>query len=1088
MAIQIIDRLLKSFAGTDTLLDVEIPRLTPSGEVTLADAVHWGRLVECNNTVTLSSSGVSDSFWCLIRNVGTAAINITSGDSLTITGLSRIDPDEVVWVLKGGTSAVVFAVNADATERVPFPPVNFVGTTASVSPTAADVADVYVFSAQGDLNLPDTSLVSVGDYYGAINEIPTANSAIFIQPFAGDTIAGEVGADALLPGNAALYVYRGSQTWQKVLDVEEQVIPNWPISQNINALNPGVDLDISGSTWASTYNNTTVTGDGTIELPGINVAAVAVGTGIRFVATGSAGIGVNVANPATETIQGQPDPNTVSPDLSIPQGQEAILFKRDTTSSQWQLFYLGPARAVGGTTTVISAGVQSWGGLAQVINQNEIQTTLDGYGYVRGENNLPEDERAILDNVQVSRGGIPTGTITSFVARANGPRDTLAEYTLTALPLTPGTYYLLVERPNEVSSVTSDGTGASITVTRVNSSFDDRNQYSVVISNVGSGATALTVNGGPRDIHHLAMSDKWTLDGADIVAHSIDVDRLDSSVVSRLYSTEQASDLATLHETILDINNSSTRRDRNAKIQTRGAWFFDEPTADAGSFPTNKAATTADITVENASAAATRLGPATTAQRTSQQLSGPSLEDGGFDVVASNGVLDLTTNLQGIVVICTVDANVLRNADEIWTINGTDVGLIVTSDNRLAIRAPRAGSGQETQTRTITQQLQDDQGRTDRYFTITDRSDSFILPAEFTDPLTGLDSVEIAFFVYENGNLAEGRQFFMDISNLAADVAEATGTITAAVTNGPTTGRYSYTASTRRINVSVDSTNWTNNAVTVKVRVRGRRDETVTISAGTTDYNIEYDIPDATRYTIAAHLFKENNLFSVQLAINGASPNEAITTLTNINPTTSAFQNPRIEFGGNGNVWNGFLQKVLVGQALPFTATTRLSNAELAAISGQYDQPFYGLISPIGAHKEVAAPGVRWQVAINNENSLPGAPAVETFTLTLEDDFGRPGLPTITSDDIRNGKYQFRVLVYETISTNEHVADLAWHDLGLVNGQADYRVRFAATIADPADNEIVVSGTQLRINHTSISSNAAFNGQTVTAALQIVVK
>ena len=1080
MTIPILNRLVKAFSGDPTLLDVELPRITVTGDVALTDGAHWGRVVEGTGTCQLNTT-LSDRFWCFFRNVSTTSVSLASTDSLKIVGPATIDADEVVLVIKGASGALIVAVNADASTRAPFPPSNFVTTSSTVTPSANNAGTVYIFQDTGELNLPPAAGMQVGEYFGAINENTVADTAIFVSPNGTDVISNEIGDDALLPGAGALYIYRGAGTWQRFLDVEEQLVPPWPVSINLGA-NANPPLVISAATWASTYGNTTITGDSLgITLPTITDAGVAEGSGIRLVATGTEGLPITVANTGTETIQGLGTSTTIS------QGNELILFKRDGTSTEWRVFYNGSARAVGqAQVTRITSGVSSILNLAGVVDENEVNTNWQRIGFLR-RFNISDDEQAIFDEVTVSRNNIPTNTLTNIAVKAGGQRSNVILYNLTAIPAVAGTYYALFDSPNEVTSVTSDGVGAVISFEKVDTAIRGKNEYRVIITNPGAGATAITVTGGPRPIAHLALSDRFTLDGRDIISNTIDFEQLSNKVTERIPALTERNDIRVLHENIVNINNT-TRIDRNPKIQVRGAWFFEEPTADAGTFPTNKAPTTADITVANASTAATRLADASTTQQTNSQLTGPSLRNGGFDIVPTNGVLDLTTNLQGIILGFAIDTNILGNASEdIFSIAGTDVALIVDQNHRLGIRMPRAGTGATTTTRRVTTPIPDDQGRETVFFTATARSDSFELPSVFTDPLTGQNSAEVEFIVFENGSLVGGPQAFLDIPSLTTDVAEITQTIQAGgVTNGPSLGRISYTGATRRINVSVDA--WTNVAATVRIRVKGRREETVNIDAGSTNYTLEYIITNARRYSIFVHLFKENDALEVQLAINGTNPNEAITRIAHANPTGAAFQNPTIQIGGASHAYNAFIQKIIVGQALPFTTTTRLSNAELAAISGQYEQEFFGLVSSAAAERQLRAPGIVWQVAINNGNALGAVSNVETFTTSLEDDFGRPGLPAFTSDDIANGKYVFRVLVAETISANSHLADLSWHELGLVNGQADHRILYLGTIANPADNELVVSGNQIRLDHVTISTNAAFNAQTITAQLQIVLK
>ena len=736
----------------------------------------------------------------------------------------------------------------------------------------------------------------------------------------------------------------------------------------------------------------------------------------------------------------------------------------------------------------IQAGVTTWLELDGAINDNQAINELTRVGFTRGEVNLPEDNRAILDNTTVSRGADPTGTITSFLTRRNGPRATLAEYTGTTLPITPGRNYVLVERPNEIVSVTSDGTGANITVTRVNSAFEDRNEYLVNVVTAGTGAASLTINGGPRLIHHIALNDLFTLDGTDIVSGTITADQLDASLIDRLASPSEREDHVVLARNIIDQTVvPGLNRDRNRKIISRFAAFFDNPTTDGGAFPTNQANDVTNISVTAQSAASTRLGPATTALRTGGQFpEGPSIENGGFSITPTNQVLDLTTNLRGIVIGGTWDASRFGATDVLWDLEGINIGLVVTANGSLAVRIPRASTAEETQTRFFRQTLTDDQGRDHIYFTVDNRSDSYLLPATLTGALTGTSAVGISFLMYEDGQLLGGPQAFLDIPDTTADVTEQTQALDENAQGQPTVARYSYSAVTRRINVSIDA--WTSRRITVRTEVTARFEETVTIPAGTATQDIEYDIPDATRYTIFCHLFRENSLLDFQIAVNGASPNRAITSVTGTDPTGAAFQNPVVRFGGADN-FEGFAQKFFVGQALAFSSDTRLSNAELAAISGRYLTPFYGLVSPSTVHKELVAAGIRWQADINNGTSLPGSPDTETFFIgTLEDDFGRPPLPAITQAVIEDGIYEFRVLIQQTIASRTYTTDYAWNQLGIVLGQPDYRVRFSSSIENPVDNEIVVSGNQLRLNHSSISNNALFAAQTVTASLQIVLK
>lgn len=1085
MGIPVLDQLQKAYVGDAPIVTPEVPRVSITGSALITDAAHWGRFVEVTGAVNLDAS-LSNGFWCFVRNNGSASITLNStSPSVMLFGVTTLDQGQIVQVVKYQDAVRTFLVNA--TDDV-FPPTNFVSTSSNVSPSAGNSGDFYILTGSTSLtvSLPPSSTAEVGlTYFAVVNETVT-NAASFVNPATGDRIAGEVAAEPLFQNEGALFVYAGNNAWRKILEVEEAVIPPWPVLHNNS---PTVPLDLTAPLWASSYQNSAVTGGGTVTLPPITSSSVAAGSGVRFVATASAGFGLNVRDEATETIQNQPAPNTISPDLSINQGQEAILFKKDTTSTEWGLFYLGVARATaGGDVQRISAGVTSWAELAGAINQNNIVNTLDGFGVTRGVINLPENARAVLDNITVSRGDDPTGTITSFIARRNGPRPTLADYALTTLPTTGGTFFVLVERPNEIVSVTSDGTGANITLERVNSSFADRNEYKIVITSAGTGATAITLNGGPRQIHHIALNDRFSLDGSDILGATITEDKLDAQIIDRLITPGEREDHIVLARNIIDQTVvPGLNRDRNRKIISRFAGFFINPTTDGGSFPTNLANDPSNISVTAQSAANTRLGPASTLQRTGGQFSeGPSIENGGFSLTPTNQVLDLTTNLRGIVIGGTWDANILGAQDVLWDLGDLNVGLVINSAGRLAVRIPRASTAEQTQTRTFRQRLQDDQGRDHIYFTVDIRSDSYVLPATLTGPLTGTNSVEIQFLTYFEGIIVGGPQVFLDIPDDTVDVAEQTQALDENLAGQPTVARYSYTASTRRINVSVDA--WTSREITVRTEVNARFSQDVTIPAGVGTQDIEFDIPDATRYTIFCHLFRESSLLNFQLAVNGRSPNQAITAVTGTNPVGAAFQNPVIRFGGADN-FSGFAQKFFVGQAVAFSSADRLSNRDLAGISGNYATPFYGLISPSTTHKELVAAGVRWQASINNGGTLPGSPAVETFFIgTLEDDFGRPPLPAIDQDVIDDGVYEFRVLIKETISTREYTVDLPWHQLGLANGQADYRVRFSSSIENPVDNEIVVSGSQLRINTTSISGSTLFTGRTVTAELQIVLK
>ncbi|MCO0638333.1 hypothetical protein M8745_20570, partial [Lutimaribacter sp. EGI FJ00014] len=172
------------------------------------------------------------------------------------------------------------------------------------------------------------------------------------------------------------------------------------------------------------------------------------------------------------------------------------------------------------------------------------------------------------------------------------------------IPITAGTNYVIIPRPNELVSVTSDGTGADITVERVNSSFADQNEYRVTVTDPGAGVTALTLNGGPRLIQHIALHDRFSIDGSDITSGTVAEGQLDGQVVDRLLTAEEREDLAVVANNVFDQTVvTGTDRDRNRKVISRFVAFFDNPTSDGGAFPTNQANNTANISVSNQSPA-----------------------------------------------------------------------------------------------------------------------------------------------------------------------------------------------------------------------------------------------------------------------------------------------------------------------------------------------------------------------------------------------------------------------------------------------------------------------------------------------------
>ena len=1085
--------LRKGYVG-DPLIELEVVEVTGVSAITLTDNDHWGRLVSASSGCSVGTS-LSDAFWCLFRNTGSASSSINSSDALTIEGSTTIEPNEVVWIIKTATQAIAVPLNMTATtaqDRTPFPPASFVSTTASVTTDVSDVGDVYIFTEQGDLNLPASSTLTVGDYIGVVNEVSTADAAVFVVPASGDTIAGETGSDVLLPGVAAIYVYRGGATWQKLLNANEQVVPPWAVSTNQGVAS---DLTITPPTWASTYQNTVITGEGQITLPNITAAAVAVGTGIRVVATGASGFGINVQNSASQTIEGQPDPATVSPDLSIPQGEEAILIKRSALGTEWDLFYFGAARAVGaGASTRIAAGVNSWAGLADAINQNEIQTTLDGYGYVRGENNLPDDDRAILDNIQVERGTVPTNAIVTLFARRGGPRTSFSDYTLSSIPTTAGTYSILVQRPLEVSEVVSDGTGADITVTRINSSFEDWNAYTVVINDAGTGATTITVNGGQAPVTTLAMSDLFSLSGGDLHANSITRQELNDDVVNSLISVAEKEDLQLLNRDIITVTDASTS-DGRANVDGRVALFFNEPTSD-DVFPTNEAPNTNDVTFANQSGAGTLF--ASLASRTGGVLTSPGVVGGGFDVVSASGALDMR-DAGGILIAGTVEDTVVRaQQDEvIFDLDNGAFGIVIDTNGRFAARVQRANTTEETDNNTRTTTL-----------TTNGNQESAIgtsganLTAEYEVGalLTGAATVLVELEIFRNGTHwgAIGPLTY-SISDITMSQSEQSFQNTIIISNSlasrTITTRVSYNPSqtnsgegTRRV-ITVVVDNWNASEISFRIkRVRLTQTLSESIPNGTTDFELPEEFAIAQRYTFACQIMRNpsNGELDFRFAVNGQFASTVLfENISRVQVTGSTFQNPTIRFGGSARNFPGALTRVYVGKV---DGNFVLFNNDIIRYSGNFGLPFYGLITPANSEREIVTQGVRWQVAINNDETLPGTPAVEEFDLSLEDDFGRPGLPAISSADITNGRYTFRVLVYETISTNVHVVNLAWHELGLVNGSAAYRTRFVSSIVDPTGNELIVSPNNLRLNHTALSSNALFSGNTITAALQIVLR
>ena len=254
-----------------------------------------------------------------------------------------------------------------------------------------------------ELTLPPVTNADIGMHIGYSNQA-TDGSSSFLEGSGTDRVAGEVsGLYTILPGQSGIIVYRGEGLWQNIADGHTQVVPNWGVSATAS---PGTPVNTDGA-WNSTYANSVVQGGGLVNLVNITRAGTASGTGIRILPTLAGGIGVNVFDDQTQTIEGQPDPTTVSPDLAVPFGMEAILLKRNPTSTEWLLYYFGPARPLVPSGTLPRPNTV-WAGLEGAINQQEITETLERFGFERDPAGLLAEATSagtfvdLSDNVRIS--------------------------------------------------------------------------------------------------------------------------------------------------------------------------------------------------------------------------------------------------------------------------------------------------------------------------------------------------------------------------------------------------------------------------------------------------------------------------------------------------------------------------------------------------------------------------------------------------------------------------------------------------------------------------------------------------------------
>lgn len=381
------------------------PILTPASPLTLDYVTHTGHTIRIDGNVTIPDT-IDNGFTCLVENVGSSTISIGVSGTLSLEGASQVLVGEAVMLFKTGSQAISLLVNQQNIGTAIFPPTTFENVTSDRTLLVGDdQIGLLVTSSVGiEVTLPASGTVTVGWYVLVVNNATGGNAiSVEVADPATETLAGEPGGfDLLTNGESAVYTFVGTiagrPTWQKIADGEESVIPPWPLSGT--TVTQSSPLTITGGSWNQTFRETVVQGEGNITLPDLTLAPVVQGSGIRIIATGVNGLGIDTFDDfATQTIRGiDPGPPTPSPNLPLTQGQEVILVVLSTT--EWGIFYQGPARPVAAPVTTLQAGVFSWAGLARNISESEIQTVLDGLTYVRSQTGIDfVSQIAEVDNI-----------------------------------------------------------------------------------------------------------------------------------------------------------------------------------------------------------------------------------------------------------------------------------------------------------------------------------------------------------------------------------------------------------------------------------------------------------------------------------------------------------------------------------------------------------------------------------------------------------------------------------------------------------------------------------------------------------------
>lgn len=358
-----------------------------TADVSITDDDHAGRLVQDESTagatVTFPNT-LPEGFTCWLFRKGTGPnTTIAVSRGLIIDGATSLQTGEMALICRRGNtleSVIVKEVAGSTGRRT----AGFFGTflvvSADTTALAANAGTFYVFEGTpaGDLtfNLPAASTLTVGDFFTVANVLSGGSFDVNVTPNGSDRIAGQFGAFDVVPqGSTVSYVLRtdasGSGTiWQRVFDGEQATAPDWPESTD-SPVTTATTIDASNY---ANFQNRFVRGDAAITLPSLDGIPVAIGDGIRFVAT----TGDFVLTPAgLDTINNSSSPLTVS------QGQEVVIY-RGTSATDWSTFLVA-ARDVGvtqGTTTPVS-GVASWAGLTGAISGSEVQTELEQLNFLR---------------------------------------------------------------------------------------------------------------------------------------------------------------------------------------------------------------------------------------------------------------------------------------------------------------------------------------------------------------------------------------------------------------------------------------------------------------------------------------------------------------------------------------------------------------------------------------------------------------------------------------------------------------------------------------------------------------------------------